>query len=222
MSGSGARATTRYAPIGVTVAQTVFNLAVGLITAIGTGLILGVGAHYVLDKTLSLGELLVVISYVGSIYQPLQTISSTMGEFQNHLVALRFAGEIMKLVPDVQDSADAHELRDVRGAVAMEALDFDYPSREGTLKNINFAVEPGQVVAIVGPTGAGKSTLVNLLMRFYDPTAGRILIDGRDIRSVSQRSLRENIGLVLQEPLLLGGTVPTTSATATSTRPMRR
>jgi ATP-binding cassette subfamily B protein len=195
------------ARVGVTVAQTVFNLAVGLITAIGTGLILGVGAHYVLDKTLSLGELLVVISYVGSIYQPLQTISSTMGDFQNHLVALRFAGAIMQLVPDVQDEPDAHELRDVRGAVAMEALDFDYPSRHGTLKNINFTVEPGQVVAIVGPTGAGKSTLVNLLMRFYDPTAGRILIDGRDIRTVSQHSLRENIGLVLQEPLLLGGTV---------------
>jgi ATP-binding cassette subfamily B protein/subfamily B ATP-binding cassette protein MsbA len=195
------------ARIGVTVAQTVFNLAVGLITAIGTGLILGIGAHYVLDKTLSLGQLLVVIAYVGSIYQPLQTISSTMGEFQNHLVALRFAGEIMRLVPDVEDQPDAHELRDVRGAVAMEGLCFDYRTRQGTLKDITFSVEPGQVVAIVGPTGAGKSTLVNLLMRFYDPTAGRVLVDGHDIRTVTQRSLRQHIGLVLQEPLLLGGTV---------------
>src|SRR5438552_16894602 len=75
------------------------------------------------------------------------------------------------------------------------------------MKDITFSAEPGQVVAIVGPTGAGKSTLVNLLMRFYDPTAGRVLVDGHDIRIVTQRSLREHIGLVLQEPLHLGGTV---------------
>ena len=193
--------------IGVTVSQTVFNLAVGLITAVGAGLILGVGAHYVLNKTLSLGELLVVISYIGSIYQPLQTISSTMGEFQNHLVALRFAGELMKVEPDVKDAPDARVLHQVRGAVAMEHVSFDYPTRHATLKDVSFSAEPGEVIAIVGPTGAGKSTLVNLLMRFYDPTAGRVLVEGQDIRTLSQRSLRDHIGLVLQDPLLLGGTV---------------
>src|SRR6185312_4274178 len=171
------------------------------------GLIIWTGAHQVVRRQLSVGDLVVVLSYVASIYQPLQTISSTMGDFQNHFVALRFARQLMETEPDIKDVPDAEDLREVRGAVAFEDVTFDYPTRQGTLKDISFSVEPGQVVAIVGPTGAGKSTLTNLILRFYEPQKGRILVDGRDIRTVTQDSLREHIGLVLQEPLLLGGTV---------------
>jgi ABC-type multidrug transport system fused ATPase/permease subunit len=193
--------------IRITVAQTVFNLGVGLITAIGTGAIIWVGAHQVVSGKLNAGALIVVLSYVASIYQPMQTISSTMGEFQNHFVALRFARQLMETEPDIKEMPGAHSLRHIRGAITFDDVSFDYPTRQGTLKHISFSVEPGQVVAIVGPTGAGKSTLVNLILRFYEPKQGRVLIDGHDIRTVTQHSLREQIGLVLQEPLLLGGTV---------------
>jgi ABC-type multidrug transport system fused ATPase/permease subunit/GT2 family glycosyltransferase len=193
--------------VGVTLAQTVFNLGVGLITAIGTGLIIGVGAHLVLEKQLLLGQLIVVMSYIASMYTPLQTISSTIGDFQNHFVALRFAQELMDTEPDVADAPDAIELHGARGVVVMEHVSFDYPTRQGILRDVSFRADPGQVVAIVGPTGAGKSTLVNLLLRYYDPAAGSVTVDGCDVRDVSQRSLRDQIGLVLQEPLLLEGTV---------------
>ncbi len=109
--------------------------------------------------------------------------------------------------PEVKDAEDAVELDRVSGRVAFEAVHFDYKARKGTLVDLTFAVEPGQRIAIVGPTGAGKTTLISLLARFYDPSSGRILLDGVELKSIRLEALRRQISVVLQEPLLFSGTI---------------
>jgi len=198
---------TADARVGVTVRQAVFSLAVSTCTAAGTALILGFGALHVLDRRLTVGELLVVLSYIAAVYQPLQTISSTVGSLQTQLIAIQGAWMILDEPPGIQDHDGAVPLVHPRGAVAFEDVYFSYPEREGTLKAVDFAVDAGQRVAVVGPTGAGKTTLVSLLMRFYDVDAGCVRIDGRDVRDLTLRSLRENVSVVLQVPQLFSGTI---------------
>jgi ATP-binding cassette subfamily B protein/subfamily B ATP-binding cassette protein MsbA len=198
---------TADARVGVTIRQTMFSLGVSTCTAGGTALILGFGASHVLHHRLTVGELLVVLSYIAAVYQPLQTISSTVGSLQTQLIAIQGACMILDEAPEIDDSPDAVPLTDVQGAVAFEGVHFSYPGREETLREISFTVEPGQRVALVGPTGAGKTTLISLLMRFYDAHAGCIRIDGRDIRASTLRSLREQISVVLQVPQLFSGTI---------------
>jgi ATP-binding cassette subfamily B protein len=195
------------ARVKVTVAQTVFGLVVAVTTAVGTGLIIGVGAHSVLRGVLTVGELLIVLSYVNDMYTPLATVSSTLAGFQQELVALRAAKRLLDSKPEVDDAPDAVALDHVAGGVTFEDVSFSYKTREGTLRHISFEVSAGDVVAVVGPTGAGKSTLINLIPRFYDPDEGRILLDGRDLRDVKQRSLREYISLVPQEPVLFDASI---------------
>jgi ABC-type multidrug transport system fused ATPase/permease subunit len=117
------------------------------------------------------------------------------------------AFHILDTTPAVREAPDAATLGRATGHLRFEALSFEYPGREGTLTDISFDVAPGQVVAVVGPTGAGKTTLMNLIPRFYDPRSGRILLDGHDVRALSLESLRRQISLVSQEPLLFSGTV---------------
>jgi ATP-binding cassette subfamily B protein len=114
--------------------------------------------------------------------------------------------EILDTLPDVQDAPDAYPLPSVMGLVRFEGVSFGYSQRQ-VLREITFEAQPGQVVALLGPTGSGKSTIVSLLPRFYDPTQGRIMVDGHDIRKITLNSLRNQIGIVLQEATLFGGTV---------------
>jgi ATP-binding cassette, subfamily B, bacterial len=195
------------ARVHLTVRQTVFTLAVTMITAIGTALVLAFGAHHVLQKDMTAGELVVVMGYIASMYKPLEQISTTFSSLQQAFISLRSAFDLLETEPDIVEAPSARVLRGVRGAVAFEHVDFAYRGRKGTLKDVSFKVEPGQCVAIVGPTGAGKSTLLSLLTRFYDPAAGRILLDGHDVRSLRLESLRAQISVVLQEPLLFGSTI---------------
>jgi ATP-binding cassette subfamily B protein len=195
------------ARVKLTVRQTLFSLAVTTCTAVGTALVLGFGAHGVLHHRLTVGELLVVLSYIAAVYKPLETISSTMGSLQQQLVMVQGAFMLLDTEPEVRDAPDAIEARDVRGDVVFEGVTFAYAGRGHTLEDISFGVRPGQCIALVGPTGAGKTTLISLLMRFYDPTAGRVLLDGIDIRRFSVSSLRDRISLVLQVPELFSGTI---------------
>ena len=195
------------ARVRVTVKQTLFNLVVNLITAGGTAAVLGLGAYQVRRGNLSVGELLVLLSYIRSVYTPLETISTTMNSIQEQLIGFEMAQELLDTPPEVFDKPDAVELGPVVGAITFDHVSFSYKGRDRTLDDISFEVEPGQSVAVVGPTGAGKSTLISLLPRFYDPTGGRILIDGVDVRDVTLESLRTQISLVLQEPLLFTGTI---------------
>ncbi len=195
------------ARVKLTVRQTLFSLAVNMTTAIGTALVLGIGAYHVLGGRLTVGQLLVVLSYIAAVYQPLQSISTTIGGLQDDLISVQMAFGLLDTQPDVKDLPGAVDIHRAAGLIKFERVHFSYNRRSDTLKDISFEVQPGQMNAIVGPTGAGKSTLVSLMPRFYDPIHGRILLDGMTVRDITLRSLRQQMSIVLQEPLLFGGTI---------------
>jgi ATP-binding cassette subfamily B protein/subfamily B ATP-binding cassette protein MsbA len=199
--------TAANARVKLTVRQTLFSLAVNTWTAAGTALVLGVGAFHVLHGQLSIGELLVVLSYVSAVYGPLETISSSISSMQQQLVNLQGAFYLLDARPDVVDAPDAVELKHSWGAISFDHVNFNYGGRSGTLKDITFAVLPGQRVAIVGPTGAGKTTLVGLIKRFHDAREGSVSIDGIDVRKVKVKTLREQVSVVLQDPQLFSGSI---------------
>jgi ATP-binding cassette subfamily B protein/subfamily B ATP-binding cassette protein MsbA len=195
------------ARVKLTVRQTMFSLGVSMITAAGTALVLGFGAHHVLQEQLTVGELMVVMGYIAAIYQPLEQISATMSALQQQFINLRGAFDLLDTEPEIVEAPDAVAIGRAEGHVRYGNVMFSYERRAETLKNVLFEAEPGQTVAIVGPTGAGKSTLVSLLPRFYDPDGGRVLLDGRDVRKLTLASLRAQISIVLQEPLLFSGSI---------------
>ena len=195
------------ARIDVTVRQTGFSLGVNLLTAVGTAIVIAYGAHLVLEGGLTVGELLVVLAYIGAVYRPLEEISGTAAGLQEELISLEAAVQLLDTDVEVKDPVDGFVFDRAAGEVAMRDVQFNYPGRVDTLKDISFDAPAGEVVAIVGPTGAGKSTLVGLIPRFFDPQDGRVLLDGIDIRDITLESLRRQISIVLQEPLLFSGTI---------------
>ncbi|HZU79269.1 MAG TPA: ABC transporter ATP-binding protein, partial [Acidimicrobiales bacterium] len=195
------------ARVHVTVAQTVFSLVVTVASAAGIALVLFLGAHAVVSHRLSVGELLVLLSYIRSIYQPLETISGTLATLQNQLIAIRFARQLLETEPDVDDRPGAVPLHATKGNVRFESVRFAYRGRPEALHDVDFEARSGQVVAVVGPTGAGKSTLVSMIPRFLDPTAGRVLVDGHDLRDLTLASVRELVSVVSQDPLLFSRSI---------------
>lgn len=195
------------ARVKVTLRQTLFSLAVNLITALGTAGVIGVGAWQVLSGELSVGRLLVLLHYIKSVYKPLEQISSTMNSIQENLIGFEMALELLETEPDVVEKPDAVSLGRAKGEVRLENVSFAYQGRTDTLKAVSVTVAPGECVGIVGPTGAGKSTLAGLLPRFYDPSDGRILLDDHDVRDLKLECLRAQMSIVLQEPLLFSGTI---------------
>src|SRR5207247_710376 len=138
---------------------------------------------------------------------PLETISSTVGSMQQRLINLQGAFMLLDAEPDIVDSPDAVELSHAQGSVTFNHVNFNYAERIGTLKDITFAIQPGRRVAVVGPTGAGKTTLVSLIKRFHDVVTGEGLVDGIDGRKIKVKSLREQISVVLQTPELFSGPI---------------
>jgi ABC-type multidrug transport system fused ATPase/permease subunit len=193
--------------VNVTVRQTLFSLVVNMITALGSAGVLGLGAFHVMQGKLTLGQMLVVIAYIAAVYRPLELISYTIGSLQERFVSLTVTFDLLDTPPDIQDAPDARVIERCAGRVRFEQVDFSYSGRVDTLREISFEAKPGQVIGIVGPTGAGKSTLVSLLPRFYEAKHGRVLIDGWDVRDLALKSLRDQISMVLQEPLLFSGTI---------------
>ena len=195
------------ARVDLTVRQTMFSLAVTMTTAIGTALVLAFGAYGVLHHQLTAGELLVVMGYISSLYKPLEQISNTVSSLQEQFIGLRGALALLDTPPEIVERAGARAVERVEGRVAYRGVDFSYSGRKGTLKDVSFEVAPGSRVAVVGPTGAGKSTLLHLLPRFYDPDRGMVLLDGIDVRDLKIASLRAQISVVQQEPMLFSGTI---------------
>jgi len=193
--------------IRLTVQQVAFSATVGAIVAAGTALVLGVGAFHVLHGSLTIGELLVMLSYLASIFAPLEAISGTLTRIHTDLVKAKRVFEVMDEAPDVADLPGAVPLVRPRGRVTFKRASFGYRARANVLHEIDFDAEPGQTIGIVGPTGAGKTTLVSLIPRFYDVTTGRVLVDGLDVRTVQLKSLRRQISLVFQDPVLFSGTI---------------
>ncbi|HZT08336.1 MAG TPA: ATP-binding cassette domain-containing protein [Chloroflexota bacterium] len=195
------------ARVGITVRQTAFTLAVNTITAVGTALVLGLGAYQAMQGRLTAGQLLVILSYVAAVYKPLEQISYTIGLLQDRLVGLQMGFHVLDTEPSVRDWPTAAPVPRVDGAIEFDRVHFSYPGRPDTLRDISFRVEAGQVAAVVGATGAGKTTLVSLIPRFYDPTDGRILLDGIDTKQITLASLRAQVSFVPQEPVLFNGNV---------------
>jgi ATP-binding cassette subfamily B protein len=193
--------------VKLTVSQSLYTLGVQTATVAGTSLVLGVGAWHVMEGRISLGELIVMMTYIGSVYQPLEQLSLTVGTIHEQLVQFNASLDLLDTEPEVTEREDAVALQRAQGRVTAQGVGFTYRGREETLANVSFHVRPGERVAIVGHTGAGKSTLMSLLIRFYDPQAGRIELDGVDLRDIKLQSLRDQISVVLQEPLLFSGTI---------------
>jgi ATP-binding cassette, subfamily B, bacterial len=193
--------------VKLTVSQSLYTLGVQTATAAGTSLVLGFGAWHVIQGKITIGELLVMMTYIASVYQPLEQLSLTVGTINEQLVQFNASLSLLDTEPEVTERPGAVELERVQGRVAAKDLSFTYRGRKSTLSDISFEARPGERVAIVGRTGAGKSTLMSLLVRFYDPHEGRIEIDGVDLRDIKLSSLRDQISVVLQEPLLFSGTI---------------
>jgi ATP-binding cassette subfamily B protein/subfamily B ATP-binding cassette protein MsbA len=193
--------------VKLTVSQSMYTLGVQTASAFGISIVMGLGAWHVIEGKISIGELIVLITYITSVYQPLEQISATVGTIHEQLVQFDSSLRLLDTKPTVVDRPGAISVSHSPGHVRADGVCFSYPGRLHTLTDISFDAQPGERVAIVGPTGAGKSTLMSLLVRFYDPDAGRIELDGNDLRDLSLSSLRQQISIVLQEPLLFSGTI---------------
>jgi len=195
------------ARISITWQESLFGAVVGIITLLGTALILIVGGNHVLNGQMSVGDLTLVLAYLGAVYGPLSSIAHTTGQLQGAIAGARRVRAMLALMPETVETDDAIEASGVKGDIRFEDVGFDYPDGTKVLHGISFSAKPGEMVALVGLTGAGKTTLVSLIPRFYTATQGRILIDGVDARRYRVRSLREKISIVLQDPVLLSGTI---------------
>ena len=198
---------TRIARVGLTWQQSLFSAAVGTITILGTGLILIVGGMHVISGQMTIGSLIVVLAYLGAVYGPLSAIAHTTGQVQGAIAGARRVRAALDMVPEAPDAPDAVDAARIAGKVRFDNVAFTYPDGTAILHDISFEAGPGQMIALVGPTGAGKTTLVSLIPRLYDTTAGRVLVDGVDVRRYGLRSLRERIAIVLQDPILFSGTI---------------
>ncbi len=204
---SSAGGETMSARLRLTWQESVFSLVVSAITLTGTALVLGVGGLHVLRGELTVGSLLVVIAYLAAVYGPLSAIAHTAGSLQSAVASARRVREIFALSPETLDHENGIDAAAVVGEVRFEHVSFAYDDTRRILDDISFVAKPGEVVALVGLTGAGKSTLASLIPRFHEPTRGRVLIDGVDVAKYRLRSLRERIALVLQDAVLFGGSV---------------
>jgi ATP-binding cassette, subfamily B, multidrug efflux pump len=179
---------------------------VGFLSSVSVAIIANFGGHLVYDETLSLGELVLFIALIDRFFSPIRDLSQQYSTMQSAMAAGERIFEVLDVEPDVKDKPDAYPLPEVQGAVEYRHVTFGYGETE-ILHDINLSVKPGETVAFVGETGAGKSSMVNLLMRFIDVWEGSITIDGHDIRDVTQQSLRSQLGIVLQDTFLFGSSV---------------
>jgi ABC-type multidrug transport system fused ATPase/permease subunit len=190
------------ARVALTMRQTIFMAAVTLITTLGTAVAIAYGAYLVIQGKATVGYLYVVLNYMGRVYQPLEGLSHQIGAVQVEFINLKATFKILDAPAGVQDRPGAPELPPVRGAIEFDRVTYRYPNGHTALHDVSFQVAPGETVAVVGPTGAGKTTLAGLLSRLVDPEHGRVLIDGQDLTGVTVRSVREQVAVVNQEPLL--------------------
>jgi ATP-binding cassette, subfamily B, bacterial len=187
--------------------QGAFYTLVGLTLAAGTACALYLGVLHVQQGSLTLGELIIVMSYLAQLYRPLETLSKNLSQLQQSVAGAERAFALLDQLPEVSDRADARPLDRARGEIEFRDAGFSYDGRHRVLEGLSLRVRAGTRVGIVGRTGAGKTTLVNLVTRFYDPTSGAVLLDGEDLRRWRLDDLRRQFAIVLQEPVLFSTSI---------------
>ena len=180
---------------------------VDVLTAVATALVLAAGARLVLAARLTPGELLVFLSYLKSAYKPMQDVAKYTGRIAKAMAAGERIADLLEEQPEVQDAPGARAAPALRGAVTLDRVTFGYTPGRPVLRELSLTLAPGSVVALVGPSGTGKSTVAGLLLRFFDPTAGRVLLDGHDLRDLTLDSVRSQISVVLQDTLLFAASI---------------
>jgi len=180
---------------------------VEVIVAVGTGLVLWFGGRMALSGSLSAGSLVVFIFYLGKMYKPMQQLSKMTDAYSKAAVGYERIREVLAVNGEVRDLPGARRARAFQGRIEFDNVDFAYEPGTPVLKGVSFRIEPGQLAALVGPTGAGKTTIISLIARFYDPGSGVVKIDGQDVRRFTQKSLRHQISFVLQDTLLFHGPI---------------
>ncbi len=187
--------------------QTGYSMVINVVAAIGVAAVIWMGARAVQSGRLTVGDLIVFTSYLASLYAPINAISTSYGLAQGAKAGIGRVFEILDLAPDVPDGPHVLTRAEVRGAFELRDVTFGYVPGQTVLRRLSLRVEPGERIALVGPTGAGKTTLVGLLARFYDPNEGVVLLDGRDLKTLNVRSLRRQIAMVLQPPIVFPTTL---------------
>jgi ABC-type multidrug transport system fused ATPase/permease subunit len=181
--------------------------ALRFVAFLGGVLVLGFGARMIIRDQLSLGTLVAFLSYITSFYDPLRRLTEVDNIFQQAIAAGERIFEMLDEVPEIQDAPDAIELGEIEGDVVFDDIHFRYGEGDEVLHDVDFHMAPGEVVALVGPSGAGKTSIASLLCRFYDPVHGRVLVEGYDLRRVKVRSIRRHVAVVLQDTFLFNTTV---------------
>jgi ATP-binding cassette, subfamily B, bacterial len=176
--------------------------AVEIIVAVGTCLVLGYGARLVLNGELTAGALVVFLLYLGKMYKPMRDLSKMTDTVSKASVGFERVREVLEADAGMRDRRGARRARPFKGRIEFDRVCFGYQPGQEILKDVSFEIEPGQIAAFVGPTGSGKSTIISLVARFYDPTSGEVRIDGTDLRAYTMKSLRQQVSFVLQETLL--------------------
>ncbi len=185
----------------------IFFPAMHLVSLMGTVIVLGFGAAGVVRGELSLGTLVAFIAYITAFYEPVGRLTDIDNVFQQAIAAGDRIFELLDATPDIEDAPDAIALPQVQGEVSFRDVHFRYGTGDEVLRDVTFHIAPGQTVALVGPSGAGKTSIANLLCRFYDPSAGEIMLDGQDLRKVKLSSLRSHLAVVLQDTFLFNSTI---------------
>ena len=200
-------AANRAANIQAVAITSAFAPAIDVLSTLATAVVIGYGGYLVVMGTLTVGLLTAFLIYVQQFFRPIQLASQVYTQAQAALAGAERIYEILDEEPEPPDPPDAERLEEVEGRIEFESVTFAYEAGRPVLRDVSFEVEPGQTVALVGPTGAGKTTIANLIPRFYDATEGSVRVDDRDVREVERRSVRRHIATVLQEPFLFSGTV---------------
>jgi ATP-binding cassette, subfamily B, multidrug efflux pump len=200
---------TRQANMDAVSVWAMFFPTIEVVSALGITLVLWYGGVLIRGGTpdVTVGQVAAFILYLNRFFMPIRDLSQVYNVLQAAIVSAERVFEVLDQVPEVQDAPDAYEMPRAAGHVRFDQVVFGYHAEQPVLKSINLEAQVGQTIALVGPTGAGKSSLINLLARFYDPQAGRVLVDGHDLKGVTQRSWRSQLGVVLQDTFLFSGTI---------------
>lgn len=185
----------------------IFHPSVEFISSIGTILVVAFGGYLAYRESLSVEDVVAFLLYLGLFYAPITGLANLLENMQQSMAGAERVMAVLDAPCEISDKEDARKLTDVKGAVAFDHVSFSYETGGEILSDISFTCKPGEMIAFVGPTGVGKTTMTKLISRFYEPTKGRILIDGNDVRDVTIESLRSNISPVLQDTFLFNGTI---------------